>query len=231
MRYYRLILILICTAVLSLPAGDLLAAAPAQSAAAEPQQHSARPNIVWIMAEDISLELECYGHPAVKTPNLNKLAEEGARYTHAFGTSPSCSPNRSAKMLGVYQTRVDAQDHRRRTTRPLPKGMKPFTQWLKDAGYYTAIGCGYNAKNDLNFPAKDVFEGNDWKHRAQGQPFFAQITLYVTHRDPKKRWHDVRAQSKHPVDPDGRGPAAVLPRHPRVPDGLGDVPGLDREDG
>ncbi len=171
-----------------------------------------QPNIVWIMAEDISLELECYGHPAVKTPHLNQLAADGSRYTHAFGSNPSCSPNRSAMMLGVYQTRTDSQDHRRRTDRPLPEGMKPFTQWLKDAGYYTALGCGYNSKNDLNFPAEDVFEGKDWKHRAEGQPFFAQITLYVTHRDPAKRWKDVRAKSEHPVDPD----EVVLP--PYYPD-------------
>ena len=164
-------------------------------------QNESRLNIIWIMAEDISVELECYGHPAVKTPNLNKLADQGVRYTHAFGSSPSCSPNRSAMMLGVYQTRTDSQDHRRRTERPLPDGMKPFPQLLKEAGYYTAIGCGYSAKNDVNFPGGNVFDGKDWKQRKKNQPFFAQVTLEITHRHPGKGWKPVRAKSEHPVDP------------------------------
>ncbi len=74
---------------------------------------SERPNLVWIMAEDISIELGCYGHPAVKTPNLDNLARQGALYTHAFCTAPSCTPSRNAMMTGVYQTRTDTQDQRR----------------------------------------------------------------------------------------------------------------------
>ena len=89
-----------------------------------------RPNIIWIMAEDISTELACYGHPAVKTPNIDKLARDGARYTNAFCTAPSCTPSRNAMMLGVYQTRTDTQDQRRRGVK-LPRGMKPITHWLR----------------------------------------------------------------------------------------------------
>ena len=54
---------------------------------------SSRPNIVWIMAEDISTELGCYGHPAVKTPMLDGLARQGTRYQNAFCTAPSCTPS------------------------------------------------------------------------------------------------------------------------------------------
>src|SRR5210317_2007803 len=139
------------------------------------------------MAEDISTELACYGHPAVKTPNLDTLARQGARYTHAFCTAPSCTPSRNAMMTGVYQTRTDTQDQRRRGV-VLPAGMRPITHVLRDAGYYTALGCGYSGKTDLKFAAERLFDGKDWRARAAGQPFFAQITLNITHRQPKGGW-------------------------------------------
>jgi arylsulfatase A-like enzyme len=175
-----------------------------------------RPNVVWIMAEDISTELSCYGHPAVKTPNLDELAAQGARYTHAFTTAPSCTPSRNAMMTGVYQTRTDTQDQRRRGV-TLPEGMKPITHLLQENGYYTALGCGYGAKTDLNFEVENLFDGKDWKEREPGQPFFAQISLNVTHRQPQgwaKDWVAVREQSKHPVDVDEVVLPPYFPDHP-----------------
>lgn len=171
------------------------------------------PNIVWIMAEDISTELACYGHPAVKTPNLDNLARQGARYANAFCTAPSCTPSRNAMMLGVYQTRTDTQDQRRRGVK-LPRDMKPITQLLREAGYYTAIGCGYSEKTDLNFKAEPLFDGKDWSGRKAGQPFFAQISLGITHRQGKEGWEPVRQASKHPVDPDAVELPVYFPDHP-----------------
>ncbi|QDU87255.1 Choline-sulfatase [Pirellulimonas nuda] len=160
----------------------------------------ARSNIVWIMAEDISTELACYGEPAVQTPHLDALASQGARYTNAFCTAPSCTPSRNAMMTGVYQTRTGTQDQRRSGV-TLPAGVVPITRLLREAGYYTALGCGYSDKTDLNFEADPLFDGPDWQARRPGQPFFAQITLYGTHRNPGRGWTDVRRRSPHPVDP------------------------------
>lgn len=166
------------------------------------------------MAEDISTELECYGHPAVKTPCLNALSAEGSLYTHAFTTAPSCTPSRNAMMLGVYQTRTDTQDQRRRNV-ILPEGIKPITELLRNAGYYTALGCGYSAKTDLNFNVNALFDGKDWNTRADGQPFFAQISLAVTHRQPNKgNWQPERVHSAHPVDPESVVLPPYFPDHP-----------------
>ena len=172
-----------------------------------------RPNIIWIMAEDISTELACYEHPAVKTPNLDRLAKEGARYTQAFCTAPSCTPSRNAMITGVYQTQTDTQDQRRREV-ILPDGIKPITHLLQNAGYYTVKGCGYSGKTDINFVAKSLFDGNDWHRRKENQPFFAQITLFITHRQPKTGWEPIRKQSKHPVDPEKVQLPPYFPDHP-----------------
>ncbi|UCG49701.1 MAG: sulfatase [Phycisphaerales bacterium] len=195
-------------------AGIVLAASPLAMCAEEAPEGTKRPNIVWIMAEDISTELGCYGHPGVKTPNLDNMAKQGIRYTNAFCTAPSCTPSRNAMMTGVYQTRTDTQDQRRRGV-TLPKGMKPITHLLRKAGYYTALGCGYGAKTDLNFKVKNLFDGKDWGARKKGQPFFAQITLHETHRLPQRGgWGAIREQSSNPVDPEAVELPPYFPDHP-----------------
>jgi len=59
-----------------------------------------RPNILWLIAEDFSPDLGCYGTKEVSTPNLDRLAEQGVRYTRFFTTAPVCSASRSAFKIG-----------------------------------------------------------------------------------------------------------------------------------
>ncbi|MEC8345323.1 MAG: sulfatase [Planctomycetota bacterium] len=150
--------------------------------------HSAekQPNILWIVGENFSNDLGCYGQPNVATPHLDKLAAEGIRYTHAFATSPVCAPSRSCFMLGMYQTTTDT--HHMRSHRSddfkLPPGIRPLTHRLKDAGYFTAnithlgteeMGTG---KLDLNFVNEgELYDSHQWDELKSHQPFFAQINL------------------------------------------------------
>ena len=60
-----------------------------------------RPNIIWIIAEDMSPDLGCYGNQVVTTPNIDGLAEKGMQFTHVFTTSPACSPSRRALATGL----------------------------------------------------------------------------------------------------------------------------------
>ncbi len=174
----------------------------------------ARPNIIWVMGEDMSTELSCYGHPAVQTPNFDRLAKNGLRYTNAFCTAASCTPSRNAMMTGVYQTRTDTQDQRRRGI-TLPPAIKPITKLLQENGYYTALGCGFSSKTDLNFDEQGLFDGKDWKHRNPGQPFFAQITLYDSHR-LKDNWKAVTENQTNPVQRDKVELPPYFPDHPVV---------------
>ena len=70
------------------------------------------PNILWIVAEDASPHLGCYGERSIKTPNLDLLAAEGVRFENAFVTCPVCSPCRSALVTGMYQTTICSHNHR-----------------------------------------------------------------------------------------------------------------------
>ena len=68
-----------------------------------PTSENKQPNIVLIVGDDHGRgDLGCYGHPAIKTPNLDKVAAEGTRFTHAFCTTASCSPSRSVILSGLY---------------------------------------------------------------------------------------------------------------------------------
>ena len=99
-----------------------------------------RPNVLWIITEDMGPELACYGTREVHTPVLDRFAADGVRFTHAFTTCPVCSPSRSAFNTGMYQTTIGAHNHRshRDGNSPLPAGVRLVSQWLRDAGYYTA---------------------------------------------------------------------------------------------
>ncbi|MCF6268957.1 MAG: sulfatase [Melioribacteraceae bacterium] len=168
------------------------------------ENENQRPNILWIIGEDLSQsEVGCYGNELAYTPTINKLADEGIRFTNMFTTSSVCSPARSALMTGMYQTSIGAHNHR--SHRPdgyeLPKDVKVLTDYFRDAGYFnvnfTNVTPELSAKNktDWNFSEQDPFDGRDWNQRKEGQPFFAQINFPETHRDFVKN-------EKHPIDPD-----------------------------
>ncbi len=139
-----------------------------------------RPNILWLSAEDISPHLGCYGDLQAITPNLDQLAKEGTRYTHAFTTAGVCAPCRSGIITGMYQTTLGT--HHMRCNAVLPKHIKPFTTYLRKAGYY----CTNNSKKDYQFrEPKDTWDESGgkahWRKRKSGQPFFSVFNFTGCH--------------------------------------------------
>ena len=143
-----------------------------------------RPNIVWIIPDDMSAHFATYGETAIETPHLDAMAERGAKFTRAFVTAPVCSTNRSAFITGMYQTSIGAHHHRSGRGElkiTLPADVKMVPQLFQDAGYYTTIaGWPINpqrlGKTDYNFEwDPSIYDGVDWSERKTGQPFFAQI--------------------------------------------------------
>lgn len=172
-----------------------------------------RPNILWMIAEDFSPDLSCYGNRDLETPALDGLARQGMRFTRAFVTGPVCSASRSALAVGMYQTSVGGHNHRshRGDGYRLPSHVRPFTHYLREAGYHTSNlknthGLHGTGKTDLNYEVENLFDGEDWAERADGQPFYAQINFSETHR----------AFRRFPDDP--TDPAKLTSLPPYYPD-------------
>ena len=185
------------------------------SEAAGPQAGAAsRPNILWLISEDTSPDLACYGNALVKTPHLDKLAAEGALFTNAFVTAPVCSASRSGFMTGMYQTSIGAHNHRshRDDGYTLPDPIEVITQYFRRAGYFTCNSAGLTykklGKTDWNFtPKRNAFQGTDWSGRKPDQPFFAQMNFSLTHRTFKR-------DKKNPIDPATVQLPPYYPDHP-----------------
>jgi arylsulfatase A-like enzyme len=187
------------------------------------QANPDRPNILWILGDDLGPQLGCYGYPLVRTPNVDKLAAEGVRFTHCFTTAPVCSPSRSAWNTGVYQTTIGAHNHRshRKDGYRLPEGVRLVSHRLHDAGYFTANvteitpALRASGKTDFNFRAEKPFDGTHWNQRAKGQPFYAQINFTAPHKGPQ--WPLARKQADL-VDPAKVELPPYYPDHPVIRD-------------
>ena len=91
-----------------------------------------------IYADDLGYgDLSCYGSP-IATPNLDRMAEEGARFTNFYSASPVCSPSRAALLTGRYPTRVEVPVVLGPGEPGLPDSETTLAQVLKAAGYRTA---------------------------------------------------------------------------------------------
>ena len=148
---------------------------------------AAKPNIVWIVIEDASPHIGCYGETLIKTPNIDRMAREGIRCQNAFVTSPVCSSSRSAMISGMYQTTLGVHNHRSQTSSgkgggnaayydsyKVPKSVKLIPELFRDAGYFVTN----RNKTDYNFiPTSKLYHGNDWKKAPANQPIFAQFQL------------------------------------------------------
>lgn len=143
-----------------------------------------RPNIVWIIPDDMSAHFSCYGETLIETPNVDALAARGVKFENAFVTAPVCSTCRSAFITGMYQTSIGAHHHRSGRGElkiQLPADVPMVPKLFQDAGYHTSI-TGWPNKNgrlgktDYNFQwDESIYDSADWSDRKKGQPFFAQI--------------------------------------------------------
>ncbi len=187
-----------------------------------------RPNILWISCEDISPHLGCYGDSQAITPNLDRLAKQGVRYTRAHHIHGVCAPARTGIITGMYPTSLGCNNMRCKGR--LPENIKPFPQYLKEAGYY----CTNNVKTDYNFywdksaVWDECSKKAHWRNRPdKDKPFFAVFNFTMCHESriwpqnhakvvkdlPKELLHDpakMTLPSYYPDTPKSRGSMARL---------------------
>jgi len=176
-----------------------------------------KPNIVWLVSEDQSQYFfPFYGDNSVTLPNISQLLENGIVYDGMNSPYPVCAPARSAIITGMYPNSIGTGNQRaynyNRTVRTdnesilgfpyysskLAEQIKPFTQILRENGYYTTN----NSKMDYNFKLReDAWDESSkeasWEKRNKDQSFFSVFNFGVTHES--QIW--LRDKQELKVDP------------------------------
>ena len=210
------------------------------------QEKTKKPlNIIWISCEDIGPILSAYGNETINTPNIDRIAAEGVKYTNAYSTVGVCAPSRFSIITGMYPARLGA--HNMRTgnhnnfkspedvSHKLDKGIldkfgknvqeyevvtptyvKLLPEYLRAENYY----CVNDNKCDYQFNAPfttwdDVFGGGSYKNAPKGSPFFYVKNFYTTHES--RIW--LRKDK----------PMTVNPSKVPIPDYYPDIPVVRRD--
>ncbi len=204
--------------------------------AAGQNSEQARPNLVLIIADDMNWD-DCgaYGHPAIRTPNIDRLANEGLLFKHAYLTTNSCSPSRSSIITGKYPHNTGAEQ----LHWPLPAGVPTFPSKLRQLGYYTAAAGKWHLGDAARTDFDKVYEAStagfvlpsgkdgeppkmiakqpsgceDWERaldeRDKSKPFFMWLAALDPHRE----------YTAGALDPPHDSDDVIVPAHlPDTPD-------------
>jgi len=172
------------------------------------------PNIIFIIGDDISWEdIGAYGHPTIRTPNIDRLAREGLIFNNMYVTASSCSPSRTSILTGRYPHNTGAAELHTQ----LPEHLAYFPELLREKGYFTALAGKWHegehtrrAYDTLLVDKKLNGEGGEeqWvnllKERSKGKPFFFWLAPYDAHRE----WSD-NSQFEKPY----KNSEVVVPAH------------------
>ncbi|XP_032736121.1 steryl-sulfatase [Lontra canadensis] len=141
-----------------------------------PSHAASRPNFVLLMADDLGIgDPGCYGNKTLRTPNIDRLAEEGVKLTHHLAASPLCTPSRAAFMTGRYPIRSGMASESlmgvfifSASSGGLPTSEITFAKLLKNQGYSTALigkwHLGTNCHNKTDFCHHPLSHGFDYFH-------------------------------------------------------------------
>jgi N-sulfoglucosamine sulfohydrolase len=175
------------------------------------------PNIVFLISDDhTAADLGCYGNSHVRTPNLDRLAAQGVRFTNCFVASPQCSPNRSAIFTGCTPHTTSTS----RLHTPMPPWEQTFLEVLKSRGYYSGAlrkvhqGSAFNARFDTFSASKSTTFASFFDALPAGRPFF----LHVGFTDPHRPY--VKGVVNPPHDPARVRLPKFLPDSPDVREDL-----------
>lgn len=197
-----------------------------------------KPNIILFITHDQGQFLGCYNTPetpnSLYTPNLDKLAGSGIRFTNTFCTAPQCSPSRGSIQTSLYPHQNGLMGLTNRGWN-LPESNKTLPMYMKELGYSTHL---VGLQHETNFPEKLGYDTmskrtKDYKyninkiekdflqfidtHESDKKPFYANFGTIETHR-PFRAWAD-------PVDPEDVEVPPFLPDHEMIRKDLGEFYG------
>ena len=103
-----------------------------------------KPNVLFLICDDLNCDLGCYGHPLVKSPNIDRLAKRGVRFENAYCQYPLCGPSRASFMTGLYPDQTLIHRNAIYVREHLPT-VQTMSQMFRNQGYFaTRIGKIYH---------------------------------------------------------------------------------------
>ncbi len=174
-------------------------------------------NILIFIADDQGEgDLSAYGHPVLRTPNVDRLAREGMRFDNAFLTISSCSPSRSSILTGRYPHSTGAED----LHMPLPSDQRTIARRLRDEGYYNlSVGKWHLGEEEqrhwdvvVDCPGRETAQQavQALAERPKDRPFF----FWVASKDPHRPFDEGAIATPH--DPAQVVVPPYLPDHPLI---------------
>ncbi|TWU55608.1 Arylsulfatase [Rubripirellula reticaptiva] len=189
-----------------------------------------RPNFVLMIADDMNWD-DCgaYGHPAIRTPNLDRLSSEGLRFKYAYLTTNSCSPSRASIITGRYPHNTGAEQ----LHWPIPAGSATFTSVLRGMGYYTAAAGKWHMGDFIRDHFDKVYEAStagfvlpsgkdgeppkmiaeqpsgceDWERALEERDMSKPFCMWLAALDPHREYTDGA------LDPPHRAEDVIVPAH------------------
>lgn len=192
-----------------------MTALPGANSRAETVEGAKPPNIVFILTDDMGYsDLDCYGGNFAPTPNLDRLAGEGVRFTHFYDNAPICSPSRASIITGMYPARwnfttfLDTRAKNRdcEQTDFLPPTAPALARALKSAGYITGhfgkwhLGGGRDVTNAPPFSAYGYDEHIGTYESPEPDPNITATNWIWSPKDRVKRWDRTRYFVDHTLD-------------------------------
>lgn len=208
----------------------VLALADVRCPAAEHDRESeSPPNIFVYVADDFGVaDSSCYGSKWVNTPNIDRLAEEGTKFTSVFAGSPTCNPSRSILYTGLMSARTGAHPNHGQVR----SGTKSLAHYMRDAGYRVAVVNKFHVSPAICFPFEqvkaqrkqseggggtiDMVKFDTWLADHLATQPEQPLCVFLCDNNTHLIWPDEQIDSFHEIDV-----PACLPRHDATRQSLG----------